>query len=120
MPKKKCTVGEQYSSRLSALTNYMVDTTDKTESPQPQNASDTPKETRMPHGPDIVLRSFQPSDLAYAKHMFYSTYFNVVPEGVKRKFMSPLTWTIYVSMCKFHIIVIIGCLRIASANLTIS
>jgi hypothetical protein len=63
-------------------------------------ASEPPKEAGAPHGPDIVLRSFQPSDLPYTKHIYYSTYFGLVPEGVKRKLISPLTWATFFAVCE--------------------
>ncbi|KAJ2961090.1 hypothetical protein NQZ79_g3596 [Umbelopsis isabellina] len=58
-------------------------------------ASEPPKQGGVPHGPDIVLRSFQPADLPYTKHLYYTTYFNLVPGAVKHKMLSPLTWSLY-------------------------
>ncbi|KAI9285062.1 hypothetical protein BC943DRAFT_337576 [Umbelopsis sp. AD052] len=59
-------------------------------------ASEPPKETGPTRGPDIVLRTFQPSDLPYAKHIYYSTYFGQVPQGVKSKLLHPLTWALFI------------------------
>lgn len=66
-------------------------------------ASEPPKQGGVPHGPDIVLRSFQPADLPYTKHLYYTTYFNLVPGAVKHKMLSPLTWSLYMGACKLTV-----------------
>jgi hypothetical protein len=71
-------------------------------------ASEPPKETRSVRGPDIVLRTFQPSDLPYAKHIYYSTYFGQVPQGVKSKLLNPLTWALFFGSCKLSTVFVIG------------
>ncbi|GAB5593561.1 hypothetical protein Unana1_08461 [Umbelopsis nana] len=77
-----------------------MESTDNTKAEKPTSdiASEPPHEASVPRGPDIVLRSFQPADLPYAKHIYYSTYFGLVPEGVKRKLLSPLTWAWFISV----------------------
>ncbi|CAO3600709.1 unnamed protein product [Absidia cylindrospora] len=42
--------------------------------------------------PRLVLRSYRPSDFEQVDYIFYSTYFGLVPEGVKQKLRSPLFW----------------------------
>ncbi|KAH8549115.1 hypothetical protein BGW37DRAFT_121118 [Umbelopsis sp. PMI_123] len=68
--------------------------------------SEPPKETGPLRGPDIVLRTFQPSDLPYAKHIFYSSYFGLVPQGVKAKLMSPLTWAIFIGFYAYLLAIV--------------
>lgn len=42
--------------------------------------------------PRLVLRSYKPGDFEQVDYIFYSTYFALVPEGVKQKLRSPLFW----------------------------
>ncbi|KAI7900954.1 uncharacterized protein BX663DRAFT_140473 [Cokeromyces recurvatus] len=45
--------------------------------------------------PRLVLRTYKASDHDQVDHLFYSTYFTLVPEGVKNKLKSPLFWVIW-------------------------
>ncbi|KAI8332280.1 hypothetical protein BC941DRAFT_437126 [Chlamydoabsidia padenii] len=48
--------------------------------------------------PRLVLRSYKPSDFEQVDFIFYSTYFALVPEGVKQKLRSPLFWIIWIGV----------------------
>lgn len=42
--------------------------------------------------PRLILRTYKASDHEQIDHLFYSTYFTLVPEGVKCKLKSPIFW----------------------------
>lgn len=48
--------------------------------------------------PQILVRTYRPTDRDHVDFMFYSTYFSLVPEGVKQKLMAPATWVIAVGV----------------------
>lgn len=43
----------------------------------------------------LTLRSYKPTDYEQVDYIFYSTYFSLVPEGVKQKLKSPLIWIVW-------------------------
>ncbi|CEG66843.1 hypothetical protein RMATCC62417_03352 [Rhizopus microsporus] len=45
--------------------------------------------------PRLMLRTYRASDHDQIDHLFYSTYFVLVPEGVKSKLKSPLFWVVW-------------------------
>ncbi|KAI9316057.1 hypothetical protein BX666DRAFT_1954450 [Dichotomocladium elegans] len=45
--------------------------------------------------PKLLLRTYRPTDRDHVDFLFYSTYFALVPEGVKRKLYAPMTWVIF-------------------------
>ncbi|KAI8393939.1 uncharacterized protein BYT42DRAFT_552778 [Radiomyces spectabilis] len=47
----------------------------------------------------LVLRTYRATDHDYVLHVFYSAAFGLVPEGIKRKLMSPVFWTIWLTSC---------------------
>ncbi|KAI8065341.1 uncharacterized protein B0P05DRAFT_553917 [Gilbertella persicaria] len=51
--------------------------------------------------PRLVLRTYKASDHEQIDHLFYSTYFALVPEGVKRKLMSPVFWVLWIAFYSY-------------------
>ncbi|CAO3642377.1 unnamed protein product [Cunninghamella echinulata] len=58
----------------------MAPSSSKQSQPQPQPQS------------HLTLRSYKPSNFEQVQFIFYSTYFALVPEGVKQKIKTPLFW----------------------------
>lgn len=56
--------------------------------------------------PRLVLRSYRASDHDQVDHLFYSTYFTLVPEGVKCKLKSPLFWVVWFA-CYSYLLAIV-------------
>lgn len=56
--------------------------------------------------PRLVLRTYRASDHDQVDHLFYSTYFTLVPEGVKCKFKSPVFWVVWVA-CYSYLLAIV-------------
>ncbi|ORY92019.1 hypothetical protein BCR43DRAFT_497656 [Syncephalastrum racemosum] len=46
----------------------------------------------------LVLRTYRPTDRDHVDFLFYSTYFVLVPEGVKHKLRSPVAWAAWIAM----------------------
>ncbi|RUS26636.1 hypothetical protein BC938DRAFT_470500 [Jimgerdemannia flammicorona] len=51
--------------------------------------------------PVIELRPYQEADLKWAQHVFYSTYLNLVPNGVILRLKSPLIWGFWIALWGF-------------------
>ncbi|KAI8074694.1 hypothetical protein BC940DRAFT_288859 [Gongronella butleri] len=45
--------------------------------------------------PRILLRTYRPTDNEAVQYLFTTTMFALVPEGVRRKLWSPLTWIVW-------------------------
>ncbi|GAA5800160.1 hypothetical protein EDC94DRAFT_610521 [Helicostylum pulchrum] len=56
--------------------------------------------------PRLVLRTYRASDHDYVDHLFYSTYFALVPEGVKCKLKSPLFWVLWVGLYSYLLAIV--------------
>ncbi|KAI9357409.1 hypothetical protein BD770DRAFT_388661 [Pilaira anomala] len=56
--------------------------------------------------PRLVLRTYRASDHDYVDHLFYSTYFTLVPEGVKCKLKSPLFWVIWIGFYSYLLAIV--------------
>ncbi|KAG0169385.1 hypothetical protein DFQ28_003695 [Apophysomyces sp. BC1034] len=56
--------------------------------------------------PKLVLRTYQASDYNYVDYLYYSTYFALVPEGVRRKLWSPLTWAIWFGVYSYLLLIV--------------
>ncbi|KAI8988650.1 hypothetical protein BDB01DRAFT_560881 [Pilobolus umbonatus] len=56
--------------------------------------------------PRLILRTYRANDHAQVDHLFYSTYFSLVPEGVKIKLKSPLFWVFWIA-CYAYLLAII-------------
>ncbi|OBZ91717.1 hypothetical protein A0J61_00235 [Choanephora cucurbitarum] len=56
--------------------------------------------------PRLLLRTYKASDHEQVDHMFYSTYFSLVPEGVKRKLMSPLFWILWIALYSYLLAIV--------------
>ncbi|KAI9308430.1 hypothetical protein BJ944DRAFT_156254 [Cunninghamella echinulata] len=55
-------------------------------------ASSTSTQPQSQTQSHLTLRSYKPSDFEQVHFIFYSTYFALVPEGVKQKIKTPLFW----------------------------
>ncbi|KAG1445432.1 hypothetical protein G6F56_009918 [Rhizopus delemar] len=53
--------------------------------------------------PRLVLRTYKPSDHEQIDHLFYSSYFTLVPEGVKSKLKSPTFWIFWIAFYSYLI-----------------
>lgn len=62
-------------------------------------------ETKM-DPPRLVLRSYRASDHDQVDHLFYSTYFTLVPEGVKCKLKSPVFWILWVAFYAYLLAIV--------------
>ncbi|KAI7892129.1 uncharacterized protein EV154DRAFT_601871 [Mucor mucedo] len=62
-------------------------------------------ETKM-EAPRLVLRTYRASDHDQVDHLFYSTYFTLVPEGVKCKLKSPSFWIIWVAFYAYLLAIV--------------
>lgn len=51
--------------------------------------------------PRLVLRTYKASDHEQVDHLFYSTYFTLVPEGVKCKLKSPVFWIFWIGFYSY-------------------
>ncbi|KAK4514056.1 uncharacterized protein ATC70_006064 [Mucor velutinosus] len=51
--------------------------------------------------PRLILRTYKASDHDQIDHLFYSTYFTLVPEGVKCKLKSPLFWVLWIAFYSY-------------------
>ncbi|KAI9244804.1 hypothetical protein BY458DRAFT_529293 [Sporodiniella umbellata] len=51
--------------------------------------------------PRLVLRTYKSSDHEQVDHLFYSTYFALVPEGVKSKLKSPTFWILWIAFYSY-------------------
>lgn len=51
--------------------------------------------------PRLILRTYKAGDHDQIDHLFYSTYFALVPEGVKGKLKAPLFWVIWFGMYSY-------------------
>ncbi|KAI8097546.1 uncharacterized protein BX664DRAFT_326654 [Halteromyces radiatus] len=56
--------------------------------------------------PRLILRSYRPSDHEQVDFIFYSTYFALVPEGVKQKLRSPLFWICWITVYGYLLAII--------------
>ncbi|KAI9486313.1 MAG: hypothetical protein EXX96DRAFT_548620 [Benjaminiella poitrasii] len=56
--------------------------------------------------PRLVLRTYRASDHDQVDHLFYSTYFTLVPEGVKSKLKSPLFWVIWFAVYAYLLAIV--------------
>ncbi|KAI8356167.1 hypothetical protein BD560DRAFT_200532 [Blakeslea trispora] len=56
--------------------------------------------------PRLILRTYKTSDHEQVDHLFYSTYFSLVPEGVKRKLMSPLFWILWIAFYSYLLAIV--------------
>ncbi|KAI8393720.1 uncharacterized protein BYT42DRAFT_552001 [Radiomyces spectabilis] len=56
--------------------------------------------------PKLVLRTYKSSDAEHVDHLFYSTYFSLVPEGVRRKLWSPWTWVIWFAVYSYLLMIV--------------
>ncbi|KAF7726955.1 hypothetical protein EC973_008150 [Apophysomyces ossiformis] len=68
--------------------------------------SEAQSSSRTEESPKLVLRTYQASDLNYVDHLYYSTYFALVPEGVRRKLWSPLTWAIWFGVYSYLLFIV--------------
>ncbi|CAO3643380.1 unnamed protein product [Mucor hiemalis] len=62
-----------------------------------EGAKDTPR---------LVLRTYRASDHDLIDHLFYSTYFTLVPEGVKTKLKSPLFWVFWIAFYSYLLAIV--------------
>ncbi|CEP07522.1 hypothetical protein [Parasitella parasitica] len=51
--------------------------------------------------PRLILRTYKASDHDQVDHLFYSTYFTLVPEGVKCKLKSPVFWVLWIAVYSY-------------------
>ncbi|KAI8638398.1 hypothetical protein BD408DRAFT_328555, partial [Parasitella parasitica] len=51
--------------------------------------------------PRLILRTYKASDHDHVDHLFYSTYFTLVPEGVKCKLKSPVFWVLWIAFYSY-------------------
>jgi N-acetylglutamate synthase-like GNAT family acetyltransferase len=49
----------------------------------------------------LSLRTYRASDLEYVHYLFYSSYFSLVPEGVRSKLKSPLFWILWIAFYSY-------------------
>lgn len=61
---------------------------------------------QKPDTPRLVLRTYKASDHEQIDHLFYSTYFTLVPEGVKCKLKSPLFWFIWIAFYSYLLAIV--------------
>ncbi|KAI7867743.1 hypothetical protein BDF14DRAFT_1726032 [Spinellus fusiger] len=60
---------------------------------------------REPESPRLVLRTYRAGDYPYVDHMFISSYFALVPEGVRRKLWTPLTWVVWFAVYSYLLMI---------------
>ena len=56
--------------------------------------------------PKLCIRTYRPTDREHVDYLFYSTYFALVPEGVKRKLMSPTVWILWVGVYAYLLAIV--------------
>ncbi|KAI7878670.1 hypothetical protein K492DRAFT_170628 [Lichtheimia hyalospora FSU 10163] len=56
--------------------------------------------------PKLCLRTYRPTDRDHVDFIFYSTYFALVPQGVKRKLAAPLTWVIGIGIYAYLLAIV--------------
>ncbi|KAI8884892.1 hypothetical protein K501DRAFT_284608 [Backusella circina FSU 941] len=61
------------------------------------------QETKQPR---LSLRTYRASDFEYVHYLFYSTYFSLVPEGVKSKLKSPLFWVLWIGFYSYLLAIV--------------
>lgn len=63
--------------------------------------SNTKNDNLNTETPRLILRTYKASDHDQIDHLFYSTYFALVPEGVKCKLKSPLFWVMWIAFYSY-------------------
>ncbi|KAI9275758.1 hypothetical protein BDA99DRAFT_430919 [Phascolomyces articulosus] len=71
--------------------------TTSTSSSTPSNSTNDPK---------LCIRTYRATDREHVDFLFYSTYFALVPEGVKRKLMSPAIWVIWIAVYAYLLAIV--------------
>ncbi|KAI8138394.1 hypothetical protein BJV82DRAFT_631355 [Fennellomyces sp. T-0311] len=56
--------------------------------------------------PKLFLRTYRPTDREHVDFLFYSTYFALVPEGVKQKLMSPTTIILWIAVYAYLLAIV--------------
>lgn len=56
--------------------------------------------------PKLCLRTYRPTDRDHVDFLFYSTYFALVPQGVKRKLAAPMTWVIGIGVYAYLLAIV--------------
>ncbi|KAI9499442.1 acyl-CoA N-acyltransferase [Zychaea mexicana] len=69
-------------------------------------SSSSPASSTTTNDPKLCIRTYRPTDREYVDYLFYSTYFALVPEGVKRKLMSPTTWIIWIAVYAYLLAIV--------------
>jgi N-acetylglutamate synthase-like GNAT family acetyltransferase len=59
-----------------------------------------------PDTPRLVLRTYKASDHEQIDHLYYSTYFTLVPEGVKCKLKSPVFWVGWIAFYSYLLAIV--------------
>ncbi|KAI7856691.1 hypothetical protein BDC45DRAFT_437172 [Circinella umbellata] len=58
------------------------------------------------NNPKLCIRTYRPTDREHVDYLFYSTYFALVPEGVKRKLLSPTVWVLWVGVYAYLLTIV--------------